>query len=193
MALTFDQLQALLKAEQIQFYLAPDRPAVRFGIGGLYGKYDIVIHLQDDGRFLQFRTLGYAECPSGHAHIAEVLKVIADINLKKRLLKLGWDASDGEIVGYADLWVMDGTVTQEQFRRMLHNFIPGIDTSSTRIRAIIESGKDPGEPDPSALLKDATGDAPSSLPPRVRELLERLRKKTPAEPGTPPAAPIKEI
>lgn len=49
MAITFAQLQELVKKENINYYIAPDRPVVRFGIAGMYGRHEVVIHLQDDG------------------------------------------------------------------------------------------------------------------------------------------------
>jgi len=196
MALTLDQLQEFMKKEGLNYFVAPDRPAVRFGVGGLFGRFDLVVHLQDDGRFLQFRTLHYAECATDHPNLAVVLRVLAAINYEKRLLKFGWDPGDGEIVGYADLWVMDGQVTQEQFRRMLQNFVPGIDTSITRIDGALKTGADPGEPNPEALLKRMTGGGASPLPGKLRELLEKLQGKGPPTAPSPAPAPtpgIKEI
>ena len=171
MALSFDQLQDLMKGEGLHYFMAPDRPAVRFSVAGVFGKFDLVIHLQEDGRFLQFRTLNYAECPAAHPHLFQVLKLLGLVNYQKRLLKLGWDPASGDIIAYADLWVMDGQVTQEQFHRMLHNFVPGIDTSQVRIRATLETGNDPGEPDPTAILQRlGAPPAPDKPAPEIREI-----------------------
>jgi hypothetical protein len=78
------------------------------------------------------------------------------------MAKFGWDESDGEIVVYADHWIMDGKVTQEQFSRMLHNYLPAVDLSYARITKAMETGKDPGELDPQqmlSLLLEQAGDA----------------------------------
>jgi len=182
MAITFQQVQELLKKEQINFYIAPERPIARFRIAGLFGRYDIVVLLQDDGGFLQLRTVEYFNCSAAHPYLKEILTVLATVNFQKRLVKYAWDAKDGEIVAYADAWIMDNQLTQLQFNRMMGNFIPSIDTSHPRIKATMETGKDPGEPDSQAALAKVTGGGSPPPPP-------------PAEPPkTPDDKPeIKEI
>ena len=98
MALTFAQLQELVKNENVHYFIAPDRPVVRFGIRGMFGQYEIVISLQDDGKFIQFRTVGYLNCLANNANLNAVLQTLATINFTKRLVKYAWDSSDGEIV-----------------------------------------------------------------------------------------------
>ena len=86
-----------------------------------------------------------------------MLEVLGALNFRLRLAKFGWDESDGEIVCYADHWVMDGKVTQEQFSRILHNFLPAVDLSSPRIAKTMETGTDPGELDPAQILEIILG------------------------------------
>jgi len=197
MALTFTQLQELVKKEKIQYFIAPDRPLVRFGIRGVFGQHEIVISLQDDGRFVQFRTVGYLNCLSNHPNLNVMLQTLATINFTKRLVKYAWDSSDGEIVAYADLWVMDNQVTQEQFSRMMSNFIPGIDEAYRRIKGASESGKDTGEPDPQTAPAAVAGEGTPTMPPQLKELLDKLEKKKGEKPKEVPATTekpeIKEI
>jgi len=148
MAIQFDRLQELMKKENLRFFIAPDEPVLQFKIAGLYGKYDIMMHLQEDGRFLQFRTVAYLQCPADHPQLAAVLKLLAYANYQKRFVKFGWDPRDGEIMAYADLWLMDNGVTEEQFHCMLGTYMPTIDAAALRIGKTIETGIDPGEPAP---------------------------------------------
>jgi len=147
MALTMAGLRKLLDGEGLKYFLHPDQPVVLMGMGGLYGSYQIGISLQDDGRFLQLRTLGYVRCPATHEHLATVLRTLAEINFRVRFVKFGWDPQDGEIMAYADMWVMDGTVTQAQFNRIMANLIPTIDLNYPRLGRTMETGVDPGVPD----------------------------------------------
>lgn len=144
MALTFDQLQQLLKGEKLNYYIAPDRPVARFSARGYFGTYGVIVQLQDEGRFLQFRSVDYFTCTQDHPHLNAVLRTIAGLNFATRLRKIGWDARDGELAAYADHWVMDGTLTQAQFYAMLHTFVPTIDEDYRRIKATSETGQDPG-------------------------------------------------
>ena len=197
MALTFAQLQELVKKENIHYFIAPDRPVVRFGIGGMFGQYEIVISLQDDGKFIQFRTVGYLNCLANNANLNAVLQTLATINFTKRLVKYAWDSSDGEIVAYADLWVMDNQVTQEQFSRIMSNFIPGIDVAYRRIRGALESGKDPGDQDAQTAAAAVSGGETPTMPPQLKELLDKLEKKKGEKPqadrSTTEKPEIKEI
>jgi len=194
MAITFTQLQELMTKEGLKFFIAPDRPVVRFSVGGACGQYEIVLHVQEEGSFLQFRTVGYLSCPSGHASLNAVLQALGAINYQQRFVKFGWDPSDGEIVAYGDIWIMDSGVTQSQFSRMMNNYLPGIDTAYARIKTAFETGKDPGKQDPQALLAQRLAAAGSALPPELRELLEQLRKSGEAKPpDRPPAGDKPEI
>jgi len=170
MALTFDQLKALVAAEGLRFFIDPDACRLMLGVTGMCGKFQLVISLYEEGNFLQFRSVNYLCCPAGHRSLPEVLKAIADINYQARLVKFAWDQSDGEIVAYADAWIMDGTLTQGQLSRMISNYVPVIDMQFYRLEKTIKEGKDPGRIDPATLMARLA--AESSLPPELRALVE---------------------
>jgi hypothetical protein len=199
MALTFEQLQEFVKKEGLHYLIDPQRPAVRMRMGGLSGPFDMAVVLQEDGKFLQLRSIALLACPATHANLPVVLRVLAEVNFQKRFVKFGWDPSDGELMAYGDAWVMDGTLTQEQFRRMMSNFVPVVDELHGRLKATIETGKDPGEAGALAILAGGPGRPDQPIPPELKELLEKLAAKakelgvapkspSPAKP-TAPAAP----
>jgi hypothetical protein len=180
--MTFDDLKKLAEGEGLRYFVAPDRPMLLMGIGGLNGNYQIVAPLELDGRFLQFRPLGYASCPASHPNVEAVLRVLGDLNFKLRLTKFGWDPADGEIAAYADVWLEDGTLTQKQFAGILGLYVPGLDLNHPRIATTIESGVDPGEFRPEDILGRASG-----LPPKLQEALDRIAPKGPE--GDEPEGP----
>jgi len=186
MALTLNGLKKLVEGAGLRYFVAPDRPVIMLGAEGLNGRYQFVISLEDEGKFLQFRTISYLHCPGDHPHLPEVLKVLGSVNYRTRLVKLGWDPNDGEIVGYADIWLVDGAITQDQFTRMLHNFIPAIDLSYPRLTQALEAGKDPGEVDPEEMMRRVLGGR--GLPGPLRSLLEKLlgKKEPEGKEGKPP-------
>jgi hypothetical protein len=171
--ITLDGLKALLTTEGVKYFISPDQPLLSMGFSGLTGQYQMVMHVDLDDRFLQFRTVGYLRCPADHAHLEAVLRVLGHLDYQLRLTKFGWDPADGEIVGYADLWLEDATLTQGQFSAMLHCFLSGIDLNHGRIEKTIETGTDPGEVQPGVVLAEAA----SRLPPELREAVEKLAKK----------------
>jgi len=174
MAMTFDDLKDLVTRERLRFFVAPNENRLMVGVSGMCGKFQIVISLYDQGIFLQFRTINYMTCPANHPALAELLKAMADANYQTRLVKFAWDASDGEVVAYADIWLMDASLTQEQLHRMLGNYVPAIDMQFYRFERTLKEGKDPGRVDPNTLAAELLGR--DDLPPEVRAILEGVRK-----------------
>ena len=181
MALTLDGLKTLLEAVQLQYFIAPDRPNVMLHIQGTFGRYQILILLECNGEFVQFRTIGYLNCPADHRHLSEVLKAIGAMNYIRRLVKFGWDAADGELVAFADLWLMDSTLTLGQFHRMLDNYIGVADQACARISLIMETGKDPGDLPPEEMMREMLRSG--SLPGPARARLEKLLGKVDPQEG----------
>lgn len=173
MAITFDDLKELVTREGLRFFVAPDENRLMVGVSGMCGKFQIVISLYDQGIFLQFRTVNYMTCPANHPALAELLKAMADANYQTRLVKFAWDAGDGEVVAYADIWLMDASLTQEQLHRMLGNYVPAIDMQSYRFQRTLKEGKDPGRIDPNTLADELL--KKDDLPPEVRAILEAIR------------------
>jgi hypothetical protein len=174
--MTLEELKKLAEGENLKYFVAQDAPTLLMNIGGLNGAHQIVLPLELDGRFLQFRTVGYLTCPADSPHLEAVLRVLGQLDYQLRVTKFGWDPADGEIVGYADMWLEDSEVTQKQFSGTIHTFFAGIDLNKPRIAKTIEIGADPGEFDPTDLLSDGSG-----LPPALKGVLEKLAGKEPAD------------
>ncbi len=177
MAITFDELKALVTAEGLKYFVDPENSRLMMGVTGMCGRYQLVMSLYEGGAFLQFRSMNYLSCPAAHPSLPAVLKALADINFQARLVKMAWDQNDGEVVAYADIWIMDSTFTRAQLNRMMNNYVPVIDTQHTRLEQALKEGKDPGRVDPATLMSRLLGDP--SLPPELRDLLA----------GKKPAAP----
>jgi len=151
MSLTLQQVKALVDGEGYRYFEDPRRPALLLGFEGQFGHYQMLILLADEGRFLQFRSMNYLYCPAAHPSLGEVLKALGDVNYRNRLIKLGWDPGDGELVAYADLWVQDGAVTEGQFKIMMITYLIALDHAYGRLRRALDTGKDPGDipPEPA--------------------------------------------
>jgi hypothetical protein len=172
MAFTLEKLKSLCDGEGLKYFLAPDRPAAMMVFGGANGRYQIIAKVEAEGRFVQIRTIAYLHCPADDPHVLPVLKILGHLNYQLRLVKFGWDPSDGEIAVYADVWVEDGDLTQTQFKALLRGLLPALDLNYKRLQQTIEIGRDPGE-----VLSAGGG-----LPREIEEALKRI-----AEPGGPGA------
>lgn len=147
MAYTLPELRRLLEAEGLRYYLIPDREGVMLTLSGSNGRFQFLILLEEEGEFLQFRSIEYLYCPRDHPHLEATLKVLGELNYRLRLMKFGWDPTDGEIAAYVDLWIMDAEITNGQFGRMAQAYMSILDDESPRIRQAIESGTVPGSED----------------------------------------------
>jgi hypothetical protein len=150
MALTIDELRRLVDSVNYRYFVDPTKPVLLCGAQGKSGRYQFMMMLEMEGRFLQFRTLHYHQCPANSPHLGAALNLLAQLNYQLRFVKFGWNAKDGEIVVYGDVWLMDAGLTQQQFSRVLGNYLPSIDENYPRIVQTVATGTDPGakvEPD----------------------------------------------
>lgn len=145
MACTLQQLRTLLEGEGLRYYLIPDHEGVMIVISGGESRYQFRILIEEDGQFLQFRSDTYLYCPVDHPNLGALLKVLGHENYRMRMVKYGWDPTDGEIAVYADLWLMDAELTQGQFGRMADAYISLLDAEYETFKAAIEDGVVPSD------------------------------------------------
>ncbi len=185
--MTISDLQRLADGHGLKYFTAPNAPQLLAIFGGMFGNYQVTMTVQAEGEFLQFRTQGFASCAANHPNLTAVLRTLANLNFQRRLTKFGWDSNDGEIMAFADIWVMDGVVTQKMYDRMVAGFIPTIDIGYSRIMQALNTGADPG--DEGALLGAAP---PPGGPAGLLDKLKEILKGTPPPPAPGPG-PITEI
>jgi hypothetical protein len=158
-AITLEQLKQHLTAGEVNYFVAPDKPMLLMGFGGYFGTYQLVMHIELEGRFLLVRTLGYASCPDDHPHRDAMLKVLAELNSLMRTTKFSWDPNEKEVVVSLELWLEDATLTSQV---VLSAFLPGLDLAHQRITETLQSGADPGMPEAPTTSGAA---APAPQPP----------------------------
>jgi len=183
MAITFARLQELLDGEGLKYFIDPKSTHAMLRMGSPLGSFDVGIGLLDDGRFLQFRTVRLRECPADSPHLSLLLRLLAVLNYEYRFVKYGWDANDGEIAVYGDLWIQDSSVTQEQFHTIAGNFFTNVQRNLSRLGKVIETGTDPGETTIEQMLAEAFKG--KEIPPELKGLVDAMKKggKAPPAPG----------
>jgi len=162
MAMTIDRLKELCEGESLKYFLAPDRPMVTMWFGSDSGRFQFVVPIELDGRFLQVRTVSYLSCPADHPHLDAVLTILGALNYQLRMTKFGWDPSDGEITAFADVWIEDGDLTQKQFGALIRSTLAAIVINHERLSNAIETGEDSGEI------------RPTGSPSKMTELAEKI-------------------
>ncbi len=128
----------LEEAEQARFVFSIDCA------GGL--TLSVEISLSEQGQFLQFRV---AELISGQEletspYRRRILAAMAEECFRRRLAKVGYDASDGEIDCCVDLPLEDCRMTKRQFEYALHILIVVARLIHRRAKTILDTGRDPG-------------------------------------------------
>lgn len=146
---------------------------------GQEGRHDVIVSLQNEGTLLQFRTMQLSTCNPSAVNLNALPCTLATLNYTLRFIKFGWDASDGEVVGHGDAWLMDLVPTDQQFERMVRGFLLTLDSGHRRIQAVVENGQDPGDEQPAPSRVSGSTEVPDEL----RELLERLRGQEQAGEG----------
>lgn len=157
MTMVLSELRELLEAEELRYYLIPDQDGVFLNMKGANNKYQFKILIELEGNFLQFRSMDYLHCPKDHPNLSPTLQVLGEINYRLRLLKFGWDPTDGEIAVFVDTWMMDATITQEMFNRMWNTFAQIMDDEYPRLKAAIDDGvglEGPGGGEPGGARED---------------------------------------
>jgi hypothetical protein len=146
MAITVDWMKDLFKSANVRFLVDPDNPALMFGVTTPTGKNFMVrAAVEANGYFLQLRSVQFGNCTKDNPSLPAVLRVLAALNYKFRVIKYGWDQNDGEIAVYIDLTVADTTPTRDQVMSLIGYFIDMLDKSRDRIMKTVQTGTDPGE------------------------------------------------
>lgn len=151
MSVSMDQIREIFDADEVHYFLDPQQTALLAMFDGNYGTYQLVFEIAPDleGRFLQMRAMNFGHCRRDHPHSRLFLEILASVNNNLRTVKFGWDPRDGEIAAYADFWLEDAVVTEDQFRTVLGVLLRSMDVMKWRLDAALAHGKDPGERPPA--------------------------------------------
>lgn len=142
MPLTAPEVHALLDRIGVIHTPLADRPdsflvALEFEDRAL----DFLVTIQRGGRFLQLTCrLDEGLPPDDGPSAFAVLKEIAHFNAEHQFLKLGVHPSANDMFAFGDVWIEDGTLTREQFGRVLSCFAALTFRGIQRIARTLDSG-----------------------------------------------------
>lgn len=126
MATTLTYVKHLLDQLAIKYSRQSTDSAIFLGFDLPSGRsLKIVITVDLDGTYLEFRSIDLPPCSQAHPMAAFVKDLLLGINHTTRFVKFGWDISSGVISGAGDVWIMDTELTPELLRCQVWSFVMG--------------------------------------------------------------------
>lgn len=165
MAVTIDQVTRALDGASLKYHRVDDTH-VLLGFRGENVTLHVVLSLQEDGEYIELRTVQWASCPADHPHFDEVVDELTRQNLRLRLLKFGWDRGDGEITAEACIPLEDNrSLPTSQLRGLVMGIFALCDEVMPNIERHLKNGRGSKRTSPTpAPTPPRRSDRPSSRP-----------------------------
>ncbi|MDX8414350.1 MAG: hypothetical protein R8J85_09720 [Mariprofundales bacterium] len=174
MATTYDEIIGFLNEKEIKFtdknesdqrriitYFATDEENEEDDIPEI-----VFIQLSEDGEFIRFYEPERYKYADGK-HKVKVLETLLAIQWESKMLQWEYDPTDGEIRACIELPLEDAVLTQRLFFRALFGLVQLMDHYHPRIKCVMETGEDPGQPKQQSGFMD-----------RLEALAAKLRETT---------------
>lgn len=164
-AITIDQVTRALDGASLKYHRVDDTH-VLLGFRGKNVTLHVVLSLQEDGEYVELRTVQWASCPADHPHFDEVVDELTRQNLRLRLLKFGWDRDDGEITAEACIPLEDNrSLPTSQLQGLVMGIFALCDEVMPNIERRLQNGRGPRPSAPSpAPSRPSLGSSGSSNP-----------------------------
>lgn len=158
MAMQMERLESFLLAEKLRFrsheaghivvgfatrnYTAPggNAAAAPRGADDRFKGIAIAVRLSENGRYLECLAPGLYDLGTCR-HRDAVLRALMAIMQRTKMVRFDWDPADGEIRCSVECPLEDGSLTRQQFIRMLRALPEIIDDWDPVIRAAMETGE----------------------------------------------------
>lgn len=180
MAVTIEEIREFLDKRDVKYLF--DAQKETFIIS--FTPHVVLIRLEENCEFLQFRTLNFYQYKAGK-YREQILELISSLNYRRKLIKFGYDPDDGEINGCVDVPIEDSTFTSTQFFRCLAALLEALEEGRRRLNALIETGKDPGQR-PAKAIDRLVNEIMESMNDPHPENSAKQEKPTPEKPPEKP-------
>ena len=167
MATSIDDIKDFLDMKEVKYLYDADKEVFVMS----FAPNVLLVRLEENGEFLQFRTLNFYQYKTGK-YREQILQMLASMNYQRKLVKFGYDPDDGEINGCIDIPIEDATFTSTQFFRCMAALLEALEESRNRLMALLETGEDPGPA--SSKMIDAL----------VEEIMDSIEEKPEEEEGS---------
>ena len=139
MATTLADIKNLLESLGNRYFANDTRDMLMMPFRCAGRTIHVILSLQNEGRFLQLRSTDFNAAKEGASSAAVWQEALAlNYHIK---IKIGIDPTDGEVVGYSDLWLEDSEITACQLDRLLEAFVSGMAEAQERLEVAAATGK----------------------------------------------------
>ena len=129
-----------------------------------WGQVRLLLHLQDEGRFLQFRSIDLFTLSENQRVREKQIELMLAQNYRKKTVQFGFDPDDGEVCAYVDLLIQDNEqVTRRLLERVLTSIRLACSDLLRELRHTAKAEPSSAEPPP-----------PSGKEKLVKTLVQRL-------------------
>jgi len=170
LAITIDQVTQALDGASLKYHRVDDTH-VLLGFRGQNVTLHVVLSLQEDGEYVELRTVQWASCPADHPHFDQVVDELTRQNLRLRLLKFGWDRDDGEITAEACIPLEDNrSLPTSQLQGLVMGVFALCDEVMPNIERHLQkrrgpkrpaSSSTPSRPSPGSTRSSSPGNSPA--------------------------------
>jgi len=177
MSTSLKQIEEFLGSRNLKFKKDESRDSllVPFGFSEIgFDQVVIVIRLQENGEFFEILVPSLFKYPDGPNKLP-LMQTLLHISWETKMLQWEYDPSDGEIRATIEFPLEDALMTSRQFFRVFDGMLQFVQVYGPRIRAVIETGKDPA--------RNPTGTSPDEL---ARSFLDFLEGGDSEDSGSPP-------
>ena len=156
MAMQMERLESFLLAEKLKFrsheaghivvgfatrnYTAPSSGPTARGVDDRFKGIAIAVRLSENGQYLECLAPGLYDLGTCR-HRDAVLRALMAIMQRTKMVRFDWDPADGEIRCSVECPLEDGSLTRQQFIRMLRALPEIIDDWDPVIRGAMETGE----------------------------------------------------
>lgn len=144
MATSTAQIAGYLERRSLKFIREDDknRVTVPFTLENS-DRIIVVIGLEENGEFLKIicpNLLRYLDGP----HKLPLMQSLLMVSWETKMLQWEYDPGDGEVRAIIEFPIEDSLLTERQFFRAFTGLVTLIQTYLPRLKAVAETGKDPG-------------------------------------------------
>jgi hypothetical protein len=118
------------------------------------GGYEITfMGMVEEDEMVQFRTVNMLTVNKSR-YQDKIFRILAEMNLKYKIVKFAYDKDDSEIVAYIDFPINGADLTSKQIRRAVSVIKSVIMPGYKRCKAVLDTGTDPGMEEVSTVSRE---------------------------------------
>ena len=146
MSTNLAQIEEFLATRNLKFQRDDSRSSIvvpfDFSQAG-FDRVALVVRLQEDGEFFEIIVPNLFKYPDGPNKLP-LMQTLLHISWETKMLQWEYAPPDGEIRATIEFPLEDAAMTSRQFYRAFDAMLQFVQVYGPRIRAVIETGEDPG-------------------------------------------------